>query len=109
MDKPRIVDESDRVFYPIRPEHIDTNKSFLSVFTDNHSEIYARAIVRIEQVDHAWKPFQPDEYGTLGGLEFCTLVSSHYVIIDKDGLCRVTHEFVCRCFSSLPALSPMDW
>jgi hypothetical protein len=104
-----IVDESTAIYYPIRPEHINTGQHFWNAFGNNETEISAGWIVRlIQRLGGGWRPFGKEQieqyYNEKGhqGFWFNELLSQEMVVVGSDGLYRVTHEFICKCFCSSP-------
>ncbi len=105
-----IDEEASEKRHPIRPEYINTSQRFWDAFGNVETEASAQWIVKLCQQSKSWKPFTAEEieqlYRTSKRVNFVFNRLVHgehgFVVLGGDGKYRVTHEFICRCFSSSP-------
>ena len=108
MDKRIITDPGS---YPIRPQHIDTDKHFWEAFGNVEKEEAANFIVVFCQRSFGgrWTPFPMEAINSFSrdirgkDFYFSGLDSDGYFVL-VDGLYKITHEFVAACFKSSPGV-----
>ncbi len=111
----KLVDEN----YPIKPNHINTKQHLYNAFGKSEVETSAGYIVRLCQRKGNWIPFSQEEIQKFyeeargkkedfwfngldtGGVEGYNLP---FVPKGEDGLYRITHGFVAKCFVHSPCL-----
>ncbi len=99
--------------YPIQPDQINAQEHFWEAFGSQQKEVSARWIVMFCQKQGSWCEFSVSDllnfYNEAGyhDFRFNGLDEEGFVIV-KYGTCRVTHEFVARCFLSSPAVKGIE-
>jgi hypothetical protein len=98
--------------YPIKPSHINiVNQVLYQGFDYPGKAISARAIVELCQRRGSWAPFGICELNNVMSQVSIGAKSFYFNGLDKDGLivvkddvCYLTHEFVTKCFFASPAV-----
>ncbi len=94
--------------YPIRPSDINIEQHFWGAFGKMEKEVSARWIVEFCQKNgDTWAEFPVADLEALyqshgyGGFRFNGLNDGELLSI-VDGRCKVSHQFVVKCFESQP-------
>ncbi len=94
--------------YPIRPSDIDISQHFWGAFGKQEKEVSARWIVDFcQQNGDTWAEFSVEHLEALyqrhgySGFRFNGLNDDEHLSI-TDGQCKVSHQFVVKCFQSQP-------
>ena len=108
-----IIDASDPkwAMYPIQPKHIDTSSDFgIAGFGIDKTGISADFIIRLCQQKGGWYPFTKQEIDAFSEEDFWfnelrikdREEAYQYIVLGEDGMYRVTHRFIARCFMDSP-------
>lgn len=101
--------------YPIRPLHINAEEPFWDAFGNSEAEDAAAMVVRFCQSRNSWSDFKLEDLQA-----FCSAQTGQpsslsleplrpdLVLLMEDSRCRITHEFVVRCFRASPAVTPVN-